>query len=53
MPLRIGGRDTDLVWGLSPGTLLNQTPNTGATIMGVSPRGISYAVERETTQTTC
>ena len=51
--LRTGGRDTELVWGPSPGTLLNQTPNTGAIISGVSPRGISFAVERETTLTIC
>ena len=52
-PLRSGGRDTDLVWGPSRGTLLSQTPNTIAIISGVSPRGISFAVERETTQTVC
>ena len=52
-PLRHGGRDTESVGGSSQTTLLNQTPNTGATISGVSPRGISFAVERETTQTIC
>ena len=52
-PLRTGGRDTESGWGSSKGTLLNQTPNTGVTISGVSPRGISFAVERETTQITC
>ena len=31
-PLRTGGRDTESVWGPSRGTLLNQTPNTGAII---------------------
>ena len=52
-PLRTGGRDTELDGGPSRGTPLNQTPNTGATISGVSPRGISFAVERETTLTIC
>ena len=52
-PLRTGGRDTESAWGTSKCTLLNQTPNTDATISGVSPRGISFAVERETTQITC
>ena len=52
-PLRIRGRETELVGGVSPRTLPNQTPNTDASISGVSPRGISFAVERETTQTTC
>ena len=51
--LRSGGRETELVWGSSQSTLPNQTPNTIATISGVSPRGISFAVERETTQTVC
>ena len=51
--LRIRGRETELVGGPSPATLPNQTPNTGVTISGVSPRGISFAVERETTQTIC
>ena len=51
--LRRGGRETELVWGSSKGTLPNQTPNTMSTISGVSPRGISFAVERETTQITC
>ena len=51
--LRIRGRETELVGGPSPATLPNQTPNTGVTISGVSQRGISFVVERETTQTIC
>ena len=52
-PLRVRGRETELVGGPSPATLPNQTPNTNATISGVSRRGISFVVERETTQTIC
>ena len=48
--LRVGGRDTELVWGFSPSTLPNQTPNTGVTISGVSRRGISFVGERQTCQ---
>jgi hypothetical protein len=48
--LRIGGRETELEWGPFPATQPNQTPNTSALISGVSPRGISFADERETTQ---
>ena len=51
MPLFVGGRDTELDGGPYPDTPLNQTPNTGTIILGVSPRGISCVVERETTQT--
>ena len=51
--LRIGGRATELEWGAYPAAHPNQTPNTGATISGDSPRGISFTVERETTQTVC
>ena len=51
MPLFVGGRDTELDGGPSRGTPPNQTPNTDKIIMGVSPRGISCVVERETTQT--
>ena len=35
-PLRVRGRETELVGGPSPVTLPNQTPNTNATISGVS-----------------
>ena len=49
MQLRVGGRDTELGWGASKPTHLNQTPNTNAHITGVSLRGISSADERETT----
>jgi len=35
------------------GTHRDQTPNTETTILGVSPRGISFVVERETTQIAC
>ena len=52
-PLRVGGRETELEWGPFPATQPNQTPNTNATISGDRPRGISFAVERETTQTIC
>ena len=51
-PLRSGGRDTESDRGPSRATLLNQTPNTIATIPGVSRRGISSVDERETTQIT-
>ena len=37
--------------GAYQATAFNQTPNTAATIPGVSLRGIIFVVERETTQT--
>ena len=37
--------------GAHQATHFNQTPNTGITITGVRPWGISFTVKRETAQT--